>query len=1277
MNVLVWNVRGISNESKRVLTEHCRTFAPVIVGIIEPKSDFHKTSTRFWRSLNLVPCFQNSRVNMRSNIWVFSHPSMVTYIIFSSGQVIIMNCIWSSHSFKVAVVHGDNDYTNRRQLWIDLLTHLTGNAIMMGDFNAVKGAHERSSDCLPNATACTEFSDFIDASGFIEAPSIGLRFTWSGRRFMPSHVESILDRALFSEDFAALWQNIYSQILPRNTSDHSPLILHCSIDAPRRNKFFRFLDMWTLHPDFLQTVENSWELEMDIACPIYKVMAKLKRLRQELRNWNKSTFGNVDTMLMNTQQELLDIQMQIASDGYTEYLFDKEVAAQARINTALCRKNSLLQQKSRISWLKDGDRNTNFFHAMLKYRKKPHIISHLEVNGEQVFDQTQIGNHIVDYFSTLFNADHHGLEDIVAVEAVIDNSVSDLQNNLLVRLPDEEKITAAVFAMDSNSSPGPDGFSGKFYQSCWQIIKSDIWEAVQTFFRHSYLPQGCNSNTLVLIPKKDVVCSVADLRPIVLSNFLFKIVSKLHGYFACSRGVRQGDPLSPILFGIAEDVLSTLFSNCVNSGHLVPMSWSRRKSFTTHLLYADDILVFCKATINNAHTLWKILDFYGSVSGQIVSQEKSHIFFTDKVPSSTKRSIEGILRFEPGRFPFNYLGVPIFQGRARASHLRAIHDKILNKFARWKGLHLSMAGRLCLIQSVIQSSLTHSMMIYKWPHSLLDDLDTCCRNFLWTGNIKKTASCPVSWARVCAPKHEGGLGLRSFKLLNKCFLMKRAWKLIQGRDFGFDIIRDRYLDRFCGKKEWIAPSSIWLGLKGEIDDLVGNTYTHIGDGLTTSFWHDEWLGYSLASRCNIPPFMAPFCQQSVADYFHNGVWHFTQAFINNFPEVVCDILLLPLGEEKDVRFWKPSLHGNVTAALAFKNHCSRFPSVSWGTWLWENFIPVRRSLVCWRVLHNRMPTCDRLIRQGMSTPNFCPIYYEAAETLDHLFWSYNRVRDVWISFLDWFHYQQGLDAIGIHNFLAEAWNYKLSSLTTSFWKAGIITLLWAVWMQRNRCIHDNQRFEASRILHTIKVAFNDMDNNFQKLGHMDNNWKDYLILRHIGVRSRPSPPPDFVNIYWSTPSPPWIKVNTDGSAAGAPGLIAAGGVFHDNWNVVRGFFHYKGGVGFAFEAELLAIISAIQIAHARGWLDLWIEVDSIYVVNLLQKRSSDVPWRFAAAWKSILKCLSSFRLKVTHIFREGNAAADIMANQHRVEGWWPHEIDEISIAVRKDMASHNHVRIVR
>ncbi|XP_057792976.1 uncharacterized protein LOC131009578 [Salvia miltiorrhiza] len=307
--------------------------------------------------------------------------------------VVIMNCRWSTWNFKIAVVHGVNTYAGRRRLWLDLLDHIDGNVVFIGDFNAVKGAHERSSDCMPNSTACAEFCDFIEATGFIETLTVGLKYTWSGRRFMPTHVESRLDRSIYADSFANLWSSVFVQALPRSS-------------------------------------------------------------RVE------SVFGNVDSCIMNTQQELLEIQNQIARDGYTEDLFDKEVEAQAKINVVLSRQSSLLQQKSRVSWLQDGDRNTKLFNAMLRFRRKPHIVSHMEINGDMNYDQKVIGDHIVDFFSSLFSTSSQANTDIAAVETVIEEMVEDRYNNLLIRLPDEEEISAAVFQMKPNSSPGPDGFSG-------------------------------------------------------------------------------------------------------------------------------------------------------------------------------------------------------------------------------------------------------------------------------------------------------------------------------------------------------------------------------------------------------------------------------------------------------------------------------------------------------------------------------------------------------------------------------------------------------------------------------------------------------------------------------------------------------------------------------------------------------------------------------------------------------------------------------------------------
>ncbi|XP_057770760.1 uncharacterized protein LOC130990552 [Salvia miltiorrhiza] len=294
------------------------------------------------------------------------------------------------------------------------------------------------------------------------------------------------------------------------------------------------------------------------------------------------------------------------------------------------------------------------------------------------------------------------------------------------------------------------------------------------------------------------------------------------------------------------------------------------------------------------------------------------------------------------------------------------------------------------------------------------------------------------------------------------------------------------------------------------------------------------------------------------------------------------------------------------------------------------------------------------------------------ETAEHIFWQCSNIQPIWREFFQWFKFDDF--SYDIHSFFVAAWNRDTSSHVRTFWKTGIITLIWAIWTLRNACIFKYKIFYAKHLLQIVRVAFKEVEGSFTKIGHMSNTWSDYLILRAIDVTTRAAPPPDMINVHWWPPVSHWIKVNTDGSASGAPGKIAAGGVFRDNVGWVRGCFHYKGGTGFAFEAELLAVIMAIQIAHSRGWFALWVESDSTYIVNLLNTRSNIVPWRFIASWNKILVILQDFNIQISHIYREGNVPADIMANENMTEGWWPHEVEEIKKAVRLDMACHSHVR---
>lgn len=148
------------------------------------------------------------------------------------------------------------------------------------------------------------------------------------------------------------------------------------------------------------------------------------------------------------------------------------------------------------------------------------------------------------------------------------------------------------------------------------------------------------------------------------------------------------------------------------------------------------------------------LSDYGVMSGQMVNPEKSHIYFGKGVSSAMSRRITRCLGFIAGALPFIYLGVPIFVGRPVSNFFIDSRDKIINKFSAWQGLHLSMAGRICLVKSVIQSSPIHSMLVYKWPASIIKDLDKACRNFIWTGDINRHPACSVSWFVLL--KRKGG-----------------------------------------------------------------------------------------------------------------------------------------------------------------------------------------------------------------------------------------------------------------------------------------------------------------------------------------------------------------------------------------------------------------------------------------------------------------------------------------------------------------------------------------
>ena len=190
------------------------------------------------------------------------------------------------------------------------------------------------------------------------------------------------------------------------------------------------------------------------------------------------------------------------------------------------------------------------------------------------------------------------------------------------------------------------------------------------------------------------------------------------GFFSCSRGVRQGDPLSPLLFCIAEEVLSREISMACYAGKITPMFYCRGTSIPTHIWYADDVLIFCAGTKQNIRCLLKIFNDYSEVFGQIINNCKSR-FYSGAMTTSRSQMIAGMLGFSAGTIPFTYLGCPIFKGKPKGIYFQSIIDRIKVKLATWKGTMLTIMGQVQLIKSIIHGMLVYSFHIYLWPKHLL------------------------------------------------------------------------------------------------------------------------------------------------------------------------------------------------------------------------------------------------------------------------------------------------------------------------------------------------------------------------------------------------------------------------------------------------------------------------------------------------------------------------------------------------------------------------------
>ncbi|KAJ9556757.1 hypothetical protein OSB04_011371 [Centaurea solstitialis] len=831
---------------------------------------------------------------------------------------------------------------------------------------------------------------------------------------------------------------------------------------------------------------------------------KLAKLAKVLHQWGRKlnvTFKRDIKEAYSKLNLLRQPQDQIAAPTYEE--------ERLRILAILLKEEDHWRQRAKAHWLKEGDRNTKFFHAFANGRRKVNRIDKLKNDhGTWAEDPLEIRSLVTDHFNRTFSA-------------------SSGNPSLITNL------------MHPDKSPGPDGFNPRFFQKKWGILGDEIFFAGKQWLENGALPEGINNTIIALIPKVDSPTTLKDYRPIALCNVIMKIVTKvlanrikpiLPSLISANQTAFVKDKLITDNIIIAFEMLHSMHRNTrKKQGEMAikvdvskaydRLNWDFLRQMLLALgfslrwtnmimLTVETVEYFVKGNneligpispkrgirqgdplspylfiicMEGLSAYLKAEESVGRIHGCKAARGAlaiSHLFFADDAFFFCRATVDEVRHLkhmlttyeEASGQAINYAKSGIMGSNNLApdlihgfSQILGIHNPI--NTGRYLGLPslvgrkpFSSAGKATLIKAVAQAISSYYMNVFLILDSTIQKLERMINSFWWGRNLDGPRSVNwLSWDKLCIPQAYGGLGFRDFTAFNLAMLGKQGWRLISNpTSLVSHIIKAKYYPHGNFMKAHLgnSPSFIWRSIWHSQLVLEKGLRWKVGNGLSINVWNDSWIrdDSNFKIETSINPSRTNLTVRELMDP-QNLRWNVDLIHQLLCPRDCAKILQIPFPSvsREDKLIWHWTQDGNYSVKSRYRTITETLAPTRHlfvnGDWKlnWKSNIPNKVKYFVWRALREILPTRSALQTRGIQVSPLCPLCNRNIENVWHALVDCPSIRPIW-------------QEAGVLDTLDQKALYVTSfqELTFGYLKENpgelgekFLMTLWSIWHRRN------------------------------------------------------------------------------------------------------------------------------------------------------------------------------------------------------------------------------------